>query len=139
MPGSLALPFNPQTSIYGYLTKGTNRGAQRVYADTVMPHLAPDGFAALDTAVDWTEALGERASALLRYSRPVTNSVLYAENPHDFHYDAHYLPFLAAAARGGNLERIRVHEYEGNEQHNPPNPDQFKGALDEALAWIRDE
>lgn len=138
VPGSLALPFNPQTSIYGYLANGTSRGAQRVYAEAVMPHLAPDGFAQLDEAVDWTEPLGERASVLRRYARPVDNRVLYAENPNEFHYRDHYLPFLAAAARGGNLDRIRVHEYLGDERHNPPNPVQFRAALDEALAWVRE-
>ncbi len=103
-----------------------------------MPHLTPDGFAALDPAVDWTEPLGERASVLSRYSRPVPNRVLYAQNPKDFHYGAHYLPFLAAAARGGNLARIRVHEYQGDARHNPPTPEQFRGALQEALEWIRE-
>jgi len=137
VPGSLALPFNPQTSIYGYLANGVQRGAQRVYADTVMPHLAPNGFAALDPEVDWTSPLGERASVLTRYSRPVPNNVLYVQNPQDFHHDTHYLPFLAAAARGGNLARIRVHEYQGDARHNPPNPEQFRAALVEALSWVR--
>lgn len=137
VPGSLALPFNPQTSIHAYLAGGENRIPQLLYVNSVWPQLAPGGADALDPNVDWSEPLGERASALRRYAHPVPNYVLYVENSNEFHYQDHYLPFLAATARGGNLPRVRVYEYQGSDGHAPPSPDHFHAALTEALEWVR--
>ncbi|GAA4106200.1 hypothetical protein GCM10022249_01680 [Enteractinococcus coprophilus] len=41
LPNSTAVPFNSQTSISGYLVKGTRYSAQRAYLNTVMPQLKP--------------------------------------------------------------------------------------------------
>jgi hypothetical protein len=137
VPGSLALVFNPQTAIAAYLGEGASRGPQRVFVDTVLPDLAPGGFSSLPVDVDWSLPLGDRLSALRRYSVPVDNVVYYAHNPDDFHFADHYLPFLAAAARGDNLARLKVHEYEGGGGHTPPPPAVFTDALDKAVAWLR--
>ena len=135
VPGSVALVFNPQTAIASYLSEGTSRGAQRIFVDSVMPELAPDGFAALPHDEDWSLPLGDRLSALRRYARPVENSVYYAQNPNDFHHDHHYVPFLTAAAKGDNLGRVKVHEYDGRDGHAPPVPEVFTEALEGAVSW----
>ncbi|USQ79810.1 hypothetical protein NF556_19835 [Ornithinimicrobium faecis] len=138
VPDSIALAFNPQTSVVDYLSGGTSLGAQRVYVQVVMPHLAPDGWQALDKDEDWSAPLGDRLSPKLRYSSPVDCKVLYVQNPHEFHYTDHYMPFLAAAARGGNLHKIRANEYAGDTRHNPPPLPIFHDNLDQAIAWSRE-
>ena len=131
VPGSVALPFNPQTSIYGYVPDG-HWSAQQRYLDAVWPHLAgtvvgPDG--------DWTASLDDRVSAVRRYSRPVSNSVLYVQNVNEPHYAGHCLPFVAAADEAGN--HVRVHEYHGSSKHGPPDRETFDEHLAQALRWAR--
>ena len=138
LPGSLALPFNPQTSIYGCLAGGREFGAQRKYIEVLRPDLAPRGVWRIDWDVDWTADLGDAFSALRTYARPVDIHVLYADNPNDFHHTQHYLPFIDAASRGQNLGRLRTHGYGGPVGHEPPNPQQFHAAMAEALAWVRE-
>lgn len=133
VPNSLALVFNPQTSIHGYLANGDHWGAQRNYRRVVFPELiAPE----VGPDSDWTFDLGDRASALRRYSKPTENHVLYADSPNDFHHEQHYLPFMESAKLGGNADRVHTHTYEGPKGHTPPRPEQFHVAMKEALALI---
>ena len=139
IPGSMALPFSCQTSIAKYLVNGTLMGAQRSYVDVVMPHLAPEGKWSLRPDVDWSVPLGERSSALVRYSRPQENFVYYVQNTNDFpHMEQHYQPFREVIEFGPNKDRVRFDLYEGPEAHNPPWPDVFNRTLDEAAAWLRE-
>lgn len=91
-----------------------------MYAETVMPHLVPDGFAELAPGTDWAEPMGSRLSAVERYSSRLRNRVVVVQNVNDFHYSDHYLPFLAAARRGGNGDEVRTVEYEGPDVHAAP-------------------
>lgn len=131
MPNTLALPFNPQTHIHGYLVDGIDgaHGAERKYLEVVHPERVVGSIWDTDFDVDWTEALSDEVSALRRYSTPVPNRVLYCQTPTDWHYYQHYLPFLAAAAKGNNLSRILVHEYGERVGHFPPDADEFDSAL----------
>ncbi|WP_342024277.1 hypothetical protein AAE021_03550 [Arthrobacter citreus] len=133
VPGSLALAFNPQTSIYGYLANGHAWGAQKNYRNVVWPHIdAP----AVGPEMDWTTKLDDRVSALRRYSKPTANHVLYATNTLEFHHEQHYLPFISAAESGGNIERVDTFFYEHTTQHTPPGPEHFSAAMKEALSLI---
>jgi hypothetical protein len=139
VPGSMALPFSCQTSIANYLIGGTLMGAQRHYVEVVMPHLAPDGVAALQPDVDWSVPLGERSSALVRYGRPQTNLVYFVQNTRDYsHVEQHYRPFRDVIESGPNMDRVRFDLYEGPEAHNPPWPAVFHGRLDAAAQWLRE-
>lgn len=134
VPGSLALAFNPQTSIYGYLANGYAWGAQKNYRNVVWPNFdAPE----VGPDADWTAGLDDRVSALRRYSKPTANHVLYATNTLEFHHEQHYLPFMDAVDAGGNSARVHTFTYEHTEQHTPPGPQHFSGALQEALQMIR--
>lgn len=138
IPGSMALPFSCQTSIANYLIGGTRMQTQQVYVETVMPHLAPGGSDSLRPDVDWAVPLGERTSALVRYSQPQPNFVHYVQNTRDYpHLDQHYQPFRDVIESGPNNDRVRFHLYEGPERHNPPSPDIFHSQLDEACSWLR--
>ena len=133
IPGSVALSFNPQTSIYGYLALGYAWGAQKNYRNVVWPELdAPE----VGPDTDWTETLDDRVSALRRYSRPTANHVLYATNTLEFHHEQHYLPFMAAVEAGGNAERVHTFTYEHTDQHTPPGPKHFSDALEEAFELL---
>lgn len=142
VPDSLAVVFNPSVYVRGYLTNG-KEGAhetERKYVTSVHPELRD--LVATNAAIesnDWSVNFGAEMSALETYSSPVNNRVLFCQTPTDWHYDQHYLPFLAAAARGENLGRIRVHEYGDRVGHFPPSPKEFRAALDKALLWISEE
>ncbi|WP_281965237.1 hypothetical protein [Serinicoccus marinus] len=135
LPGSLAVPFNPQTSIYGYVPEGSY-GAQRSYIGALLPEAAPHGIWSIDWTSDWTQDLGDRYSVLRSFSRPVTANVLYVDNVNDFHHEQHYLPFMAAVEHGGNQDRVRTLFYAGRDGHHPPNPDEFHAAMSAALTWV---
>lgn len=137
IPNSVCLPFNPSTSIRGYLVNGElgKHGTEREYIRVVYPEAAPQGIWKIDYDIDWTEGKGDHLSALKRYSNPVKNWTLFAQTPTDWHYDQHYLPFLAAAAKGDNLSRIKVFEYGHRVGHFPPTPNEFNAGLDRALEW----
>lgn len=133
VPRSVALPFNPQTSIYGYLANGYAWGAQKNYRNVVWPELrAPS----VGPDEDWTIGLDDRMSAIRRYSKPTANYVLYATNTLEFHHTDHYLPFMAAAAEGGNAERVHTFAYEHSAQHTPPRPEHFRAGFLEAMALV---
>ncbi|WP_152683302.1 hypothetical protein [Kocuria sp. SM24M-10] len=128
-PGSLAVPINPQTSIYGYLADNKYWGPQHTYLLAVWPQIAPGGLSSVDFSKDWTAVLDDRVSAMRRYEHPLDNYVFAVINRNEFHYQKHWLPLLGAAARGGNLGRFWVQEYEGSLRHNPPSPEQFRIGL----------
>lgn len=142
VPGSLALVFNPSVYVRGYLTNGI-KGAhetERKYVTSVHPelrHLVSTNEAL--EANDWSVGFGSELSALETYSNPVSNRVLFCQTPTDWHYDQHYLPFLAAAAKGENLDKIRVHEYGERVGHFPPSPTEFRTALEKALSWATED
>lgn len=140
VPGSVCLPFSPQTSIHRYLTGGNPKGidAQRKYIEVVRPDLAVGNIWTMDYEPDWTLPAGDRMSVLSRYSKPLENWVYMVQNVNEFHYTDHYFPFLAHAARGNNLHRIKVYEYAGGTSHNPPPPSEVIIALDAALEWARE-
>lgn len=138
IPNSLSLPFNPQTAVHDYYIGGDpkNHGAVRELIRVAMPEVAePEGIWKFNYDQDWTADIGDHLSARARYSKPVPNYVLYAETPSDWHYEQHYLPFLAAAARGDNLHRLRVFEYKSGKGHNPPNAAEFAAGLQAGLEW----
>lgn len=134
VPGSLAVPFNPQTSVYGYLANGEFWGAQRDYARAVWPELAPQGQPPYTD--DWTITVSDRLSAIRRYAKPTLNHVLYVSNVNDFHHRDHYVPFSQSVATSPNAERVQLRAYEGSHAHNPPTPEVFRRYMQEALELI---
>lgn len=142
IPGSLAVVFNPSVYVRGYLTNG-EKGAhetERKYVTSVHPEFRELVKTNKDLEEnDWSTGLGPEISALETYSSPVQNRVLFCQTPSDWHYDQHYLPFLAAAARGENLARIRVHEYGDRVGHFPPSPIEFRTALEKGLLWVGED
>lgn len=137
IPNSLAIPFNPQTAISAYLANGVMRGPQRKYVSVVMPELAPSGFDHLAPEVDWAKPLGAQLSTLDRYSLRLSNHVLYATNLNDFHHRDHFLPFVEAATRGGNIPRLEIYEYDGPVGHTPPAPNVFDDVLRRGVGRVR--
>ncbi|MGW9402568.1 hypothetical protein ACWGQ2_01200 [Arthrobacter sp. NPDC055585] len=138
VPGSVCLAFNPQTSIHGYLVGGHGVWVQRKYIEVYHPELITEGVVDVDFTNDWTLAIGDHMSPIRRYSVPVGNHVLYADNPNDFHHAQHLLPFQEAVAAGENCNRFRVHTYDGSVGHEPPSPPQFREAMTEALRWCQE-
>lgn len=138
IPDSIALAFNPQTSIHGYLIDGKSNahGAERTYLEVVHPECIVDTIWNTDFGSDWTLKLSNEVSVLRNYSSNVPNQVIYCQTPNDWHYNQHYLPFLAAAARGNNLGKITVHEYGDRHGHHPPTPDEYARALNLCLSTI---
>ncbi|GAA4910133.1 hypothetical protein GCM10025790_00030 [Nesterenkonia rhizosphaerae] len=137
VPYSVALPFSPQTAISRYTVNGSTTQQKR-FVDHVMPHLAPDGFDKLP-AGDWSVPLGDRASAVRRYTKPQQTRVLYVQNKNDVsHYKDHYTPFKEVIDTSPNRERIRFKEYHGPERHNPPQKNIFLECLSEAVSWSQD-
>ncbi|MGK9280377.1 hypothetical protein KXR73_06775 [Micrococcus luteus] len=133
VPGSIAVPMNPQTDIESYFVNGDPalRGPQRSYAIWVHPEVVGH-----DPSPGWSLELGDHVSPLRRYSHKRENYVLFVQNVNDFHYEQHYLPWLGAAARGENLsERFRVLEYDGPQGHVAPSAEVFLEGLDAALQW----
>src|SRR5699024_11326494 len=66
--------------IWKYQPSG-NLGYARNYIKHIMPHLTPvGGVREIMPDVDWSEPLGDRASAISRYDQPVENYVFYAQN-----------------------------------------------------------
>lgn len=139
IPRSIALVFNPTVKIRGYLVGGKPgaHGTERKYVHTVHPERVQGPIWDFDLETDWTVGLGDEVDALHRYSKPVDNFVLYCQTPTDWHYSQHYLPFLAAAAKGDNLQRVRVHEYGARQGHFPPTPQEFVEGLAKALIWSK--
>lgn len=140
IPGSMAVPLNPQTAIWKYQPKGS-LGYARNYIKNIMPHLTPDGGVRNVTAeVNWSEPLGERASTLIRYARPIKNYVYYTQNYNDIsHWNDHYLPFRESIKNGPNVQRVRFFTYAGQHTHTSPKSDVFAQIMDESLAWLTDQ
>lgn len=136
LPGSVALAMNAQTRISAYTVHGS-LGVQRRYMNIVMPFLNdPHGRSLEERTDDWSLPMGDRLSAVRRYSTPVTNHVYLLQNTNDVHhYEDHFLPFRDAAVRGGNDERCRFVPYDGPANHNPPTRDVFAEHLAHAVEW----
>lgn len=139
IPGSMAVPLNPQTAIAKYQPEGS-LGYARNYVRNVMPHLAPaGGVKNISADVDWSAPLGSRGSALVRYSQPLHNYVYYAQNQNDTsHVTDHYMPFRRAVEKGPNKEKVRFHIYDGQHRHTSPTTDVFNRIITNALAWLEE-
>lgn len=122
VPGSVALPFSPQTSISGYFVGRKGLGAQRMYLRVVMPELRPDTpLEGLWPNTDWAKPLGERLSPCVRYALRQQNSVVYMQNSNDVtHIEQHYAPFREVVAGSPNRESVQFYMYDGPKRHNPP-------------------
>lgn len=132
IPGSVAVVFNPQTTIGGYLAGGTGHGAKRDYLRAVWPdeHAAIGGkVEVLDGPPGFESLTDPRTTVWHRYESPVACSIVYCNNRNDFHVADHYQPFADAIARGNNTSKMYVLEYPGGNGHMPPSPDQFKLGL----------
>lgn len=140
IPGSVALPFSPQTSISKYKVRGTSFAAQRSYLRVVMPDLEPEqSLHDLDKEQDWGAPLGGRLSAVTRYQEDQQNYVHYVQNRNDYwHYVDHFLPFRNVVEKTANSERVRFNLYEGPYDHNPPRAAVFYEALDSAAQWAHE-
>lgn len=139
VPGSLAIPFNPQTEITKYLVSGSKK-VQKKFIELVMPELAPQGVDKLLTGADWFAPLGSRASAIKRYKDAQSNRVLYAQNMNDFHhYSDHYLPFMKNAQKSPNFPNIREVIYEGKEGHKVPDARLFHEVINEGIRWLAED
>lgn len=140
LPGSLAVPFNPQTSVISYLVDGERDHAQRRYCQYVFPDLVPNGWASRDPQIDWTASLGDLTSAVLRYSSPLANYVYYAQNSNDFfHVRDHQRPFRETLDRGMRPKHVRKHfyfeDYAGPNGHVVPDRSTYLGVIERALGW----
>lgn len=135
--GVVVVAFNAQTTIPGYLADATRKGPLQVYVDTLLPELAPGGFSRLSEDADWYEPVWDRLSVQERYSSTRDVRLLLVQNTEEFHYRDHYMPFLAACARGGNLSQVCIVEYEGSKRHNPPPPRVFSSALKQGIEWAQ--
>lgn len=136
IPESTALAFNPSVVIHGYLVNGEagSHGTERKYVEVVHPDELRGPNRSFDPSHDWATSKGESVSVIRRYSKPLSNRVIYCQTPTDWHYDQHYLPFLAAAAKGGNLSNVLVYEYGDRIGHFPPSPSEYSKALHFALS-----
>ncbi|WP_114558974.1 alpha/beta hydrolase family protein [Desertihabitans aurantiacus] len=136
VPGSVAIPINPQTAIPRYVPGGSWRPA-RNYIRTVMPHLTPpEGLEAITT--EWGDPAGDRLNVVERYRTPQPNRVLYVQNLNDHtHIGDHYELFRRAVAEAGvEGERVRYFEYDGPHRHAVPDWELTSGVLRQALAWL---
>jgi hypothetical protein len=104
-----------------------------------MPELKPEaGLASLDSQTDWAAPMGDRGSMISRYSRPVSNRLLYVQNDQDHsHWTDHYLPFRSAVEGVANDDRIEYVIYTGPEGHSAPPKEIFEGAIARAIEWSR--
>ncbi|WP_424572296.1 hypothetical protein [Arthrobacter sp. 'calajunan'] len=132
---SLAIVFNPQTSIYAYEHPKWPHMPQRWLLRKIwnnLPGIDPEKF---DFSYDWTEQLGDRLSAVRRYMLPRKNYVYYLNNTQDTHHlDKHFSP-LAKVLRHVNSDHFRVENYVGGEGHRPPSPYEFHSGLTSAASW----
>lgn len=127
VPGSTCVPFNPQTSIHGYLAGGKSYAAQQKFVSVFYPHVTEDNL-----LTDWTRPYGAKMSPLITYAAGPRNRVLYADNVNDFHHDQHLAPLKAVIHEP---TEFRVHTYEGCTGHAPPSPEQFSAVMKDALEW----
>lgn len=135
IPGSVSVPINPQTSIANYFVDGDRSliGPQRYWAKNARASELPPGHPEEFFVGDWTRSMPSECSVLRRYEDPVDNEILFVININDFHFEDHWLPFLGACARGGNLTNVKVVEYSGPDGHVAPNTDVYLDALEQAV------
>ncbi|WP_443347913.1 hypothetical protein [Arthrobacter rhombi] len=135
IPESVAVVYNPQTSIYAYEHPKWPYMPQRSYIRHVWPELLDGPAADFDFSTDWTVPMGDRLSAVRRYSTPRDNRVVFMINRQDTHHiEKHFKPF--ADVMEVNPARLKVIEYDGGSGHNPTTFAQFKEALDGAVDWV---
>jgi len=127
VPNSVCVVFNPTTTIYKYYTSGNYRrtDVQQQYVEAMHPEVLESMGGTFEPKTDWSRDLTDDVSALKRYSNPTSNYVIFIQNSNDWHYTQHYLPFLAAAAKGNNLARVRSVEYEGKRGHFSPSKELY--------------
>ena len=135
IPGSISVPINPQTSIPNYFVDGDRSliGPQRYWAKKVRASELPPNQSEDFFKGDWTADMPLECSVLRRYESPVDNKVLFVANVNDFHFEDHWLPFLGACARGGNLCNIKVLEYSGPKGHVAPTTEVYLHSITQAL------
>lgn len=127
--GSLALTFNPVTAIGNHTVDSNSCAAQRAYVAAVWPEAYVSMLGQTESLLDFESLTSPRTSALKTYESPRMNHVLMCINVNDPHFGKHYLPFLAAAARGNNLARVHVFEYDGPPAHGAPSTAEFDEGL----------
>lgn len=133
--GSVALVFDPQTTIYAYQgkTPNTRWAFHKSYIRALLPELGRDEFTHIDFQQDWTGPYGAKMSALKTYSIPVQNKVLYVTNKNDSHHSRHYLPFIKVAERAGNILNIESVIHDGPQGHVSPNQALLQSSLNRAI------
>lgn len=139
IPGSWALPMNPQTSIHKYYVGGdpSVRGIQRAYIRHVHPEIATEPIAKMDLTPDWTLKLGDETSVVRRYSGPIDNKVVFVQNTNDWHFEQHWLPFKEACSDSGNIENVELITYEGPNAHVAPDKKAFAMSFQSIMARVR--
>ena len=136
IPDSVAVVYNPQTSIHSYMHPRWPLMPQKRYIRDVWPHLLDVDASKFDFTKDWTLPLGDRLSAVRRYATPRENRVLYMLNMQDVHHvEDHYKPFAEAMAAHTH-NKLRTLEYDGGDGHNPTSFAQFKEGLVAAGEWV---
>lgn len=135
IPQSICVAFDPTTTIFNYFDGGNRKKTQvqERFIKTVFPQVLTASSGNFNVRSDWTTSLSDSVSALRRYSAPTENWVVLVQNRNDWHYDQHYLPFLAACARGKNLSRVHVMEIVGRSGHFSPTRTIYESALSAGL------
>ncbi|WP_026530878.1 hypothetical protein [Haematomicrobium sanguinis] len=133
VPGSKTLVFNPQTQIHRYVLPNGSVWAQKNYINAVLPEVHGVSDRDVDGVNDWTWIMGDRLSAVRRYSRDHATRILYATNVSDHHHDDHFRPFFYALKDRESEMQVEVLEYDDGETHVPPERDVFMSALEKLL------
>lgn len=137
VPKSYAVVFNAQTDIAEYRINGEGYGAQRTYVQTLWPEIAANFQKPSDIeSGEWKDSIGESASAIDRYSRETENYAFIYQNAEEFHFEDHFLPFLAAAKRGNNISRIHLETFLDGPIHAQPRAATFDLLFRESLQRI---
>lgn len=138
IPGSWALPMNPQTSIHKYYVGGDSsvRGVQRAYIKHAHPEIATGPVEKMDLEPDWTLLLGDETSVVRRYSEPINNNVVFVQNTNDWHFEQHWLPFKEACAAAGNLENVELITYSGPKAHVAPDKEAFEMSFKAVMSRV---
>ena len=138
IPGSVAVAFNAQTDIGGYLVEGKYYTQQKDYVRVVWPEIwstfeTPSGI----EGSNWAGLADDRVSALKTYSVPRQNRVYLVQNIEEYHYEEHFLPLLDAAWRGGNHENIVPWVNRQGEKHVVPTLKMFTTCLEKVVCEER--
>lgn len=100
MPGSVAIPVNPQTKLQNHSVNSVGKWLQTCWGVNALEDL-PDGVV---------------TDVAQLYSTLGTNSVLYTQNSTDFHVGQHMHPFLSEA----DLSRTQLKFEDWGQGHVPP-------------------